>query len=109
MVGSDTTKKRGMPKLRCCSSCEWVFNMKDNDPTCPECGFGSYGARYVYGQEAYRIAKTQSRWLGRKLTEYEMKLRKHVADRSRKRAGSDEFCAKERSDDYVSLSLGSYV
>jgi len=46
-------------KLRTCASCEWIFKMKDNDPTCPKCQFGSYGARYVYGNIAYRYAKTQ--------------------------------------------------
>lgn len=70
--------KQRLVILRCCASCEWVFKALNNDPTCPKCGFGSYGARYVYGYAAYRFAKTQKPWLVKKLFKYEMGLRKEI-------------------------------
>lgn len=63
-----------IPELRTCASCEWVFKAKDNDPTCPMCGFGSYGARYVYGNKAYRYSKTQKPWKDKKMQKYEWEL-----------------------------------
>lgn len=69
--------------LRCCASCEWIFqrdhNKIDDDETnygydCPKCGFGSYAAHYVYDKKCYRYAKTQEPWLKRKITAYKMKL-----------------------------------
>lgn len=46
-------------KLRVCASCEWIFN---TGVECPKCGFGSYSARYVYGNKAYTYAKNQKPW-----------------------------------------------
>jgi len=48
--------------------------MNGDDPSCPQCSFGSYGARYVYGDKAYKYAKTQKPWKDRKMFDYEMKL-----------------------------------
>jgi hypothetical protein len=54
---------QGTAKLRVCASCEWVFKLGDSqDCDCPKCGFGSYGARYVYGDKAYTYKKTQKPW-----------------------------------------------
>lgn len=64
--------------LRTCAHCEWIFKMKDNNPSCPKCGFGSYGARYAYGDAAYRYAKTQKPWKDRKMFDYEMKLDEEI-------------------------------
>ncbi len=66
--------------LRCCASCEWVFKAVDNNPDCPKCGFGSYGARYVYGNAAYRFAKNQQPWLKKKLFLYEERLRMEIIE-----------------------------
>jgi hypothetical protein len=41
---------------------------------CPKCGFGSYGARYVYGKKAYRLEKTQEHWLKKKMDCFRNKL-----------------------------------
>lgn len=60
--------------LRTCASCEWVFKMVDDDPECPKCKFGSYGAKYVYGKQAYTYARTQKPWKEKKMFSYEMKL-----------------------------------
>ncbi len=46
--------------LRCCGSCMWIY--KGADRTCPQCQWASYGARYVFGDKAYRYAKTQRPW-----------------------------------------------
>lgn len=66
------------PILRTCGSCEWIFKMVDNDPTCPKCEFGSYGAKYVYGNRAYRYAKTQHPWKQKKMFSYDCKLDKEI-------------------------------
>lgn len=58
-------------KLRCCASCEWIFNV---GVTCPRCGFGSYGAYYVYGKACYRYAKTQVPWKRRIIDHVEKRL-----------------------------------
>jgi len=58
-------------KLRVCASCEWVFL---GGVECPQCGFGSYGARYVYGNRAYRYKKTQEPWIERKIEHYRLTL-----------------------------------
>ena len=55
--------------VRVCASCEWVFRSK-NDPECPKCGFGSYGARFVYGDAAYRYLVNQKPWKDKKLNKY---------------------------------------
>ena len=60
-------------KLRVCASCEWVF---ENKLSCPKCGFGHYGARYVYGNKCYRLKKTQTPWIDKKVASYIEKLRK---------------------------------
>ena len=64
--------------LRTCASCEWIFKAENNEPTCPKCQFGSYGARYVYGDMAYKYEKTQKPWKEKKLATYEMKLNKKI-------------------------------
>lgn len=63
--------------LRVCASCEWVFARSETDVTilgCPKCGFSSYGARYVYGDKAYRYKRTQEPWLTRQVAGYKMML-----------------------------------
>jgi len=61
--------------LRTCAFCEWIFKLSDSDSiVCPRCGFGSYGARYVYGDKAYRYEKTQEPWKKRKMERFETEL-----------------------------------
>ena len=62
-------------KLRVCASCEWIFS---DGIMCPKCEFGSYGARYVYGNKAYRFKVDQFPWKEKKLFEYMMKLNKEI-------------------------------
>ena len=63
--------------LRVCASCEWIYKgVRD----CPKCGFGSYGARYVYGNKAYAYAKTQEPWIERKIAAYHMELWKEIQE-----------------------------
>ena len=38
-------------RVRCCARCERVYWYTLGD--CPDCGFASYGARFVYGDWAY--------------------------------------------------------
>jgi hypothetical protein len=62
-------------KLRVCASCEWIFSISDaKKGDCPKCGFGHYGARYVYGNKCYRYKRTQEPWLERKLDAYRVIL-----------------------------------
>ena len=65
-------------KLRVCASCEWVFVKPDDFEGCPKCGFGHYGARYVYGNKAYRYLKTQKPWFDRNMNRYALELRKEI-------------------------------
>lgn len=62
-------------KLRVCASCEWIFT---DGVTCPKCQFGSYGARYVYGNKAYRYVKSQKPWFDRKVADYSVKLLQEI-------------------------------
>ena len=63
--------------LRCCASCEWIYT---GNRSCPKCGFASYGARFVYGDKAYRYKKTQEPWMERKIERYAMKLMDEIED-----------------------------
>lgn len=66
-------------KLRVCASCEWVFKINPlKDEGCPKCGFAHYGARYVYGDKAYRFLRTQTPWFNKKIAIYRDKLRKEI-------------------------------
>ena len=58
-------------QLRTCASCEWVHTGFDG---CPKCGFATYGARWVYGNAAYRFKRTQEPWLNKKMQDYRFKL-----------------------------------
>ena len=68
--------------LRTCASCEWIYNQSDYNPDCgcPQCGFGSYGARFVYGDKAYKYAVNQKPWLDKKLSRYESELLGVIAE-----------------------------
>lgn len=61
-----TTRKSPQQRaaLRCCASCHWIY---PGPGDCPKCGFASYGARYVYGDRAYRYRFNQTPWLERKM------------------------------------------
>jgi|GEM_PF-4442416 len=62
-------------KLRVCASCEWIFR---DSISCPKCGFGSYGARSVYGDKCYKYESTQQPWLDKKMFAYEMRLLREI-------------------------------
>lgn len=62
-------------KLRCCASCEWIY---EGSQDCPKCGFGSYGARFVYGSKAYRYKLSQEPWKRRKVNAYLVKLQDEI-------------------------------
>lgn len=79
-----TGRASGQPRarLRVCASCEWIFDLseparsrEDALSGCPRCGFAHYGARFVYGNAAYRHARTQEPWLQRGLLAEESRLR----------------------------------
>ena len=62
-----------------------VLSVSDTDINgCPKCGFAHYGARFVYGDAAYRYAKSQKPWLERRIAEYSYKLRKEIDDQPQK-------------------------
>ena len=66
--------------LRVCASCEWIYKMGEENSECPKCGFGSYSARSVYGNKAYRYHRTQEPWKEKKMGDYRWKLSKEVND-----------------------------
>lgn len=63
--------------LRCCASCEWIF---EGHKDCPKCGFASYGARFVYGDRAYRYKRTQQPWMKHKISRYTNELLTEIAN-----------------------------
>lgn len=81
-VSQDEIKMKRKPAdLRVCACCEWIFSYKQKSTyACPKCQFGSYGAYWVYGDGAYRFAKTQEPWLNRKLEQYQLALQKEIDD-----------------------------
>lgn len=64
-------------KLRVCASCEWIFN---DGVECPKCQFGSYGARFVYGEKCYSYFKTQEPWFDNKMAAYSSALFKQISE-----------------------------
>jgi hypothetical protein len=64
---------RKLANLRVCASCEWIFKLPAPDG-CPKCQFGHYGARYVYGNKAYRYAVTQKPWYEKKMANLSISL-----------------------------------
>lgn len=52
-------------------SCEWIF---EGQVECPKCNWPSYGARFVYGNKAYRYKLTQKPWKDKRMFEYSQKL-----------------------------------
>lgn len=66
--------------LRVCASCEWIFKWENprNKTGCPKCEFASYSARYVYGNTAYALARTQKPWYDKKLSAYAQQLHKEI-------------------------------
>lgn len=65
--------------LRVCANCEWIFKSQEKDGVviydCPQCGSGSYGARYVYGMKCYGYAENQKPWMAKKLHAHEEELK----------------------------------
>lgn len=77
---------RKIANLRVCASCEWIFK---GNTDCPQCEFGSYGARYVYGDKCYQYAKTQKPWMDKKIANYSSELFNVILDSQPKKV--DEF------------------
>jgi len=75
--------KSNQADLRICASCEWIFRLSDtDDQTCPKCGFGHYGARYVYGDKVYKYKINQKPWLDKKMFQYKSKLLDEIKESS---------------------------
>ena len=68
-------------ELRVCASCEWIFK---GNSSCPQCGFMSYSAHYVYGRKAYRYAQTQEPWMEKKIQRYRASLLETIEEARRK-------------------------
>lgn len=66
---------RKIANLRVCASCEWIFPFNEKrDAGCPRCFFPSYGAHYVYGDRAYRYAKSQKPWYDKQMSKKSYEL-----------------------------------
>jgi hypothetical protein len=61
--------------LRVCASCEWIFK---GNIECPKCGFGSYGARHVYGDKCYKYSVSQLPWVDKQMDNHLSKLLQEV-------------------------------
>lgn len=73
--------------LRVCARCEWIFRenislrvVPDTVGGCPKCGFASYGARSVYGKQAYSYEKTQEPWVRKKMDSYYGELQREIKE-----------------------------
>ena len=75
-IGKDGRSQQQRASLRVCMSCEWIY--KGSISGCPKCSWPSYGARFVYGNMAYKYAKTQRRWMDKKMFAYQMELMKEI-------------------------------
>ena len=76
--------------LRVCASCEWIFYLPDNnDPSCPKCHFGSYGANYAYGARAYYYVKSQKPWYEKKMGDCSTKLNREIEETKRTLCSGD--------------------
>jgi hypothetical protein len=75
-------KPRKIAKLRCCMSCEWIFNhTKERDGVdCPKCQMPSYSAHYVYGDKCYRFQYSQIPWMNKKLDRYRVELQLEITN-----------------------------
>jgi hypothetical protein len=67
--------------LRVCASCEWIYHRNESGD-CPQCKFGSYGARAVYGDKCYDYARTQKPWYERKMANYSVMLDAEIRARA---------------------------
>lgn len=70
-VGRDGLSQQQRAALRVCASCEWIYTGNEG---CPKCGFASYGAHFVYGNNAYRYKYSQIPWKRKKMKVYGTKL-----------------------------------
>ena len=75
-IGKDGKSQQQRANLRTCMSCEWIF--QGNDAICPKCTWPSYGAHFVYGDRAYKYAKTQEPWKNKKMTSYLFELNAEI-------------------------------
>jgi predicted nucleic acid-binding Zn-ribbon protein len=92
-------KQSKKAKLRVCASCEWIFKEKRHPDTggCPKCGFAHYGARFVYGDKAYKYAKTQKPWMEKKLQERQSELQLEIERTGEFKDPSTVFSLKLRA------------
>lgn len=60
----------------------WIFyrTPETNASGCPKCNFAHYGARYVFGKQAYTFAETQKPWYDRKMDRYASELRQQIRE-----------------------------
>jgi hypothetical protein len=71
-----------LANLRVCASCEFIFRREDtDDDSCPECQFGHYGARRVYGDKAYGYERTQKPYLDKQLDKLRTEMRARMQQR----------------------------
>lgn len=68
--------------LRACASCRFIFRRSEtDDDACPECKFGHYSARFVFGRAAYKFEKTQQPWVDNQVRKLREELRQRVCQR----------------------------
>lgn len=88
-------------KLRVCASCEWIF---ENGVECHKCGFGSYGARFAYGNKCYSYFKTQKPWFDKKMAAYTSILFKQITEGKNNRVNNKKLLLLEGCDGKVIIN-----
>ena len=79
-IGKDGYSQQQKAALRVCMSCEWIYLQSKIGEHCPKCTWPSYGARFVYGNDVYKYAKTQKPWFDKKMAEYACKLYNEIKE-----------------------------
>ena len=69
-----------MQNLECAPHANGFLLIKDTlkQTAAQNVGFAHYGARYVYGDKAYRYAITQNPWFDKKMSDYAYKLSQEI-------------------------------
>jgi len=77
-MGKSGKSQQQKATLRVCMSCEWIY--KGATKGCPKCGLPSYGARFVYGDKAYKYKKKQKPWFDKKMADYGSMLYEEIME-----------------------------
>ncbi len=62
--------------LQVCMHCDWIYKGELSD--CPKCSWPAYRAKSVFGNKAYKYAKTQQPWMEKQINKFGHMLEKEI-------------------------------